>query len=47
MANKKRLATTVGAMALTAVLAIGGTLDVYKRQGMGMLYRDTAVISLL
>lgn len=26
MANKKRLATTVGAMALTAVLAIGGTL---------------------
>lgn len=26
MANKKRLATTVGAMALTAVLAVGGTL---------------------
>lgn len=26
MANKKRLATTVGAIALTAVLAIGGTL---------------------
>ena len=26
MANKKRIATTLGAMALTAVLAIGGTL---------------------
>lgn len=26
MANKKRIATTIGAMALTAVLAVGGTL---------------------